>query len=51
MTRMIIALVALLATGTNAAYTNATMPWTVDMDCTACIRSGFDYCINGTSKT
>jgi hypothetical protein len=48
---MILAGLALLATGAAASYSNATIPWRVDMDCTACIRSGYDYCINGTSKT
>jgi hypothetical protein len=48
---LVASLLLALATGVSAAYTNTTMAFTPDMDCTACIRAGFDYCINGSSKT
>lgn len=51
MTRMIIAVAALLIATASAGYSNASVPYQVDMDCTACIRSGFEYCINGSSQT
>jgi hypothetical protein len=51
MSRKIVAAVALLATSATADYTNATMPWNKDLDCTACIRSGYDFCLSGPNTT
>lgn len=50
MTRRIITatLAVALLVGVQAQYRNATnIKWAVDLDCTSCIRAGFDYCIYG----
>lgn len=47
MTKTIIAAAALLIVGV-VAYTPA-IPFAADLDCTSCIRGGYDYCIYGTS--
>jgi hypothetical protein len=36
----------LLIAGASAQYQNASnIPWALDLDCTSCVRAGFDYCI------
>jgi hypothetical protein len=40
---------AVLASAVLADYSpNLEIPYAYDLDCTSCIRGGFDYCINGT---
>lgn len=42
-----IAIAALLVVGATATY-NPNWPYSADMGCQKCIRSGFDFCVNGT---
>lgn len=51
MTRKLLISMALLTVGVTSQYTNATIPWNKDLDCTACIRAGYDFCLTGPTKT
>jgi hypothetical protein len=42
-----VAIVALLVAGAVAEF-NPAWPFKADMPCQQCIRSGYDYCVNGT---
>ncbi len=42
------AVAALLASTASAYSANTGIAFAGDLDCTSCIRGGFDYCINGT---
>jgi len=42
------AVAALLASTASAYSANTNIAFKGDLDCTSCIRGGFDFCINGT---
>jgi len=42
-----VAIVALLVAGAVADF-NPNWPYKQDMPCQQCIRSGYDFCVNGT---
>jgi hypothetical protein len=52
MTRKItLAVAALLCSGVLAQYKNAPIDFRSDLDCTSCIRGGYNYCVTlGSDK-
>jgi len=49
--KITLAVAALLCSGVLAQYKKANIPFSDSLDCTSCIRGGWNYCVEiGTEK-